>query len=87
MNSIVIAHEVMHTLGATDKYDPETNLPQFPDGYARPDAPRRHPQAAAELMAGRRPLSETEAEMPDSLRDVVVGDRTAAEIRWLTPPR
>jgi hypothetical protein len=38
-------------------------------------------------MAGRRPLSETEAEMPDSLRDVVVGDRTAAEIRWLTPPR
>ena len=87
MNSIVIAHEVMHTLGATDKYDPGTNLPRFPDGYARPDAPRRHPQAAAELMAGRRPLSETEAEMPDSLRDVVVGDRTAAEIRWLTPPR
>ncbi len=23
-NNVVIAHEVLHTLGATDKYDPET---------------------------------------------------------------
>jgi hypothetical protein len=35
-------------------------------------------------MAGRTPLSPTEAEMPTSLRDAVVGPMTAAEIQWTT---
>jgi hypothetical protein len=82
-NNIVIAHEVLHTLGATDKYDPATNLPAFPDGYADPDAAPLHPQIGAEIMAGRTALSPTEAEMPASLADVVVGARTAQEINWL----
>jgi hypothetical protein len=81
-NNIVIAHEVMHTLGATDKYDPSSNAPLFPIGYAEPDRVPLLPQPYAEIMAGRRALSRDDFEMPDSLRDVVVGPMTAAEIRW-----
>ena len=29
-NEVVLAHELLHTLGATDKYDPATNMPLFP---------------------------------------------------------
>jgi hypothetical protein len=85
-NNIVIAHEVLHTLGATDKYDPETALPVFPDGYGEPDADPRHPQDFAEIMAGRIALSEDDAEMPASLQQAVVGPATAAEINWVRKP-
>src|SRR5690606_10121808 len=49
-NEVVIAHELLHTLGATDKYDPRTNLPRFPEGYADPNAVPLLPQKRAELM-------------------------------------
>lgn len=81
-NNVVIAHEVLHTLGATDKYDPATNLPLFPQGYGEPDAEPRFPQAVAEIMAGRVAISEGEAEIPEGLGDVIVGPETAVEIRW-----
>jgi hypothetical protein len=81
-NNIVITHEVMHTLGATDKYDPSTNAPSFPIGYAEPNREPLLPQTYAEIMAGRRAISSNDFEMPDSLREVVVGPMTAAEIRW-----
>jgi hypothetical protein len=84
-NAVVIAHEVMHTLGATDKYDPATDAPLFPDGFAEPDRSPRYPQQFTEIMAGRRPVSETEQEMPSTLADVLVGDATAAEIGWPAP--
>ena len=82
-NNVVIAHEVLHTLGATDKYDPATNQPLFPQGYGEPDAEPRFPQALAEIMAGRIAISDDEADMPDGLGDVLVGPETATEIRWL----
>jgi hypothetical protein len=82
-NNVVIAHEVLHALGATDKYDAETNQPLFPQGYGEPDAEPRYPQAWAEIMAGRIAISDDEAEMPDGLADVLVGPETATEIRWL----
>ncbi len=82
-NNIVIVHEVMHTLGATDKYDPATNLPVFPEGYGDPQAQPRYPQEAAEIMAGRTALSATEAVMPARLAEIVVGQGTAAEINWI----
>lgn len=85
-NEIVIAHEVLHTLGATDKYDPETNAPLYPHGYAEPERVPLHPQPRAEIMAGRRARSEGEYEMPESLNQVVVGAVTAAEIRWTRAP-
>jgi len=85
-NHVVIAHELLHTLGATDKYVLGTGEPIFPIGFADPTARPRYPQAQAEIMAGRRPLSPTQLEMPASLRETVVGPATALEIRWTTVP-
>lgn len=81
-NNIVIAHELMHTLGATDKYDPGSGAPLFPAGFGDPERQPRYPQTSAEIMAGRRALSPTSFEMPANLQDVVVGTATADEIRW-----
>lgn len=81
-NAIVIAHELLHTVGAGDKYDLATNVPLYPQGYADPDQRPRFPQRLAEIMAGRRPLSASEQEMPDTLEDCVIGAATAAEIGW-----
>ena len=81
-NAIVIAHELLHTFGAGDKYDPVANQPLYPDGYAEPGLVPRHPQHFAEIMAGRTPLSVSASEMPASLSDVVIGERTASEIGW-----
>jgi hypothetical protein len=81
-NNIVIAHELLHTLGATDKYDLVSGAPLFPSGFADPDRRPLYPQENAEIMAGRRPLSAQDAQMPSSLGAVVVGPATAAEIRW-----
>ncbi len=80
-NDTVIAHELLHTLGATDKYGTD-NLPRRPDGYAEPDRQPLYPQDFAELMGGRIPISASEAEIPESLRQVVIGPLTAAEIGW-----
>lgn len=82
-NNVVIAHELLHTLGATDKYDPATNLPAYPDGYAEPGRDPLWPQDLAEIMAGRIPLSAEQAEIPAALEQTLVGAATAREIRWL----
>jgi hypothetical protein len=50
-NDTVIAHELLHTLGATDKYDLASNQPMHPDGFAEPDREPLYPQSLAELMA------------------------------------
>ena len=81
-NNVVIAHELLHTLGATDKYEPGSNQPRFPEGYAEPGRQPRLPQEYAEIMAGRTPLSEAKSVIPDSLEHTRVGPATAAEIRW-----
>lgn len=83
-NQVVITHELMHTLGATDKYA-GNNLPTYPAGYAEPYRQPLYPQRAAEIMGGRIPLSPQEARMPVSLDEVVVGVVTAAEINWPLP--
>jgi hypothetical protein len=82
-NQVVIAHELLHTLGATDKYDPVGNVPMFPNGYADPTARPLLPQRRAELMAGRIAISADEAAIPDGLREVAIGAMTAREIGWL----
>jgi hypothetical protein len=81
-NNVVIAHELLHTLGATDKYDLATNLPINPEGYAEPDRLPLHPQHEAEIMAGRIPLSAEQAVMPRSLAECVIGPATAYEINF-----
>ena len=82
-NDVVIAHEILHTLGASDKYDPDTLAPLYPIGYAEPDRSPRHPQSFAEIMAGRRAVDASTFEMPESLDEVVVGEASALEIRWI----
>ena len=82
-NQVVMAHELLHTLGASDKYVLGTNLPMFPQGYANPSARPLHPQRKAELMAGRIPIDADTAEIPGNLDEVLVGPETALEIGWL----
>ena len=82
-NHVVIAHEIMHTLGASDKYDPATRLPRFPDGFADPEQSPLYPQQLAEIMGSRIPQSENQAAMPPSLDFTVIGDTTAREIKWV----
>ncbi|HEU4602815.1 MAG TPA: hypothetical protein VFS24_12630 [Steroidobacteraceae bacterium] len=81
-NDTVMAHEFLHTLGATDKYDLATNEPLLPIGYAEPERQPLYPQEFAEVMGGRIPVSPSRSEMPESLRQVIVGPATATEIGW-----
>lgn len=80
MNNVVIAHEFLHTLGATDKYEGGTGQPLYPHGYAEPDRKPLYPQKTAEIMGGRIPESEFRAVIPRSLKYAVIGPMTAEEI-------
>ena len=81
-NDVVIAHELLHTVGATDKYNLADDAPRFPDGYGDPAQRPLYPQLTAELMAGRRMLAPDHWDQVDSLDEVVIGPATALEIRW-----
>jgi len=82
-NLVILSHELLHTLNATDKYDLTTSMPIYPDGFAEPDKSPLYPQHLAELMGGRTPMSENEAEIPKSLKQTIIGTKTAREIGWL----
>jgi hypothetical protein len=77
----VVAHELMHTLGATDKYD-ELGRPRVPEGLAEPDRSPLYPQPFAEVMARNRLLSPGTDAIPESLDELAVGRLTAKEIGW-----
>ncbi|MDH2431698.1 hypothetical protein QCD60_03905 [Pokkaliibacter sp. MBI-7] len=85
VNNVILAHELLHNFGATDKYDPQTLYPAYPGGFAHPEQQPLLPQRQAELMAGRIPLTPQQAEIPDDLSQVVIGKTTAEEIGWLAP--
>lgn len=82
-NAVIMAHELLHTLGATDKYDFADNLPLYPEGYAEPDKQPLYPQDFAELMAGRLPVFRDKADIPAGLSETLIGSKTAMEIGWL----
>jgi len=82
-NRVIITHEILHTLGATDKYDLQTLQPLYPKGYADPDQEPLLPQNFAEIMGRAIPLSESESNTPDSLDFTVIGPQTAREINWM----
>lgn len=82
-NAMVITHEILHTLGATDKYDLSTGLPLYPDGYAEADRVPLYPQEIAEIMAGKIPINEEKVTIPRGLHQVILGPKTAREILWL----
>ena len=81
-NGVVIAHELLHTVGASDKYLPGTDAPRFPDGYGDPEQVPLYPQRFAEIMAGRKMLSAQRWQQAESLDEVLIGHATALEIRW-----
>ncbi|HEY0635739.1 MAG TPA: hypothetical protein VGE00_10180 [Gammaproteobacteria bacterium] len=82
-NNVVISHELLHLVGASDKYEPATNQPRYPEGYAEPELTPLLPQRFAELMGGRIPVTETKAAIPPTLDSVLIGELTAKEIRWI----
>jgi len=82
-NKLIIAHEMLHTVGASDKYDPATDLPLYPQGYAEPDRQPLLPQELAEIMAGRIPIAPGEAVQASSLAQALIGRQTAREIYWI----
>lgn len=85
-NQVVLAHELLHTVGANDLYNPVTGLPIFPEGYANALQQQRYPQRQAELMAGRLPIAPGQAREASGLTEVVIGPLTAMEIRWKQSP-
>ena len=82
-NNVVLTHEMLHTLGASDKYDPDTNQARYPDGFAEHESSSPYPQERAEIMAGRIPISPSQSKMPTQLSQTVVGRLTASEIGWI----
>ncbi|MCW8929764.1 MAG: hypothetical protein OQL19_05965 [Gammaproteobacteria bacterium] len=82
-NQFIIAHELLHTLGASDKYHFTNNEPIYPHGYAEPELEPLYPQSYAEIMGGRIPISQNESRIPKSLSEVIIGEQTAREIRLL----
>lgn len=82
-NRIVITHELMHILGASDKYDPYNGQPSAPEGLASPLQSPLFPQSQAEIMAGRIAISANNWRRPATLRHCVIGEVTAVEIGWL----
>jgi len=79
-NNVIIAHEFLHTLGATDKYELGSGQPIPPDGLAEPDRIPLYPQRYAEIMGGRIALAENDAVIPKSLEFALIGPLTASEI-------
>ena len=84
-NNVIVAHEILHTLGAQDLYDPTNDLPVFPDGFGDPLQQPLYPQRFAEIMGGRRLVAPNQAETPESLSECLIGPRTAALIHWTAP--
>jgi len=82
-NNVIIAHEFLHTLGATDKYSPIDGHPLAPDGLAEPDRKPLYPQRYAEIMGGRIALAEDDSVIPKNLDYAVIGPQTASEIRLI----
>ena len=78
-----VAHELLHCLGATDKYDASGHT-VVPDGLAEPQLAPRFPQRYAEWMAGEIPSGPGQGRLPASLAELRVGPVTAREVGWAT---
>jgi hypothetical protein len=81
-NQVVLVHEVLHTLGATDKYDFATGQPLAPAGLGEPERQPLYPQVLGEIMAGRIATSAHRAVIANGLDQMLVGPATALEIGW-----
>ncbi len=82
LNNVIIAHELLHTVGARDKYD-SNQQPIFPEGYAHPTQSPLYPQTQAEIMAAKIAISENQSNLVQNLGECLIGRKTAREINWL----
>ncbi len=76
-----VAHELLHCLGATDKYDAAGHA-VVPGGLAEPQLSPQFPQRYAEWMVGEVPIAPGQGRLPSSLAELRVGPATAREIGW-----
>ena len=79
-----VAHEALHAVGATDKYDPAGHA-VAPAGLYQPDRTPTYPQGRAELMVGEVPLAPGRGRLPERAEELGVGPETAREIGWRAP--
>jgi len=79
-----IAHEIGHTLGAGDTYDPDTSRAIHPEGFVEPFSKPLFPQSFAELMAVDVPISRTREMEVSTLDQIRVGHRSAADMGWIS---
>jgi hypothetical protein len=77
----VVAHELFHLLGASDRYGPD-GYAELPDGLGEPELEPRYPQRSVEVMARGRVIEPGREEPPGQLGELRVGARTAEEIGW-----
>ena len=82
-NNVIIAHEFLHTLGATDKYSPVSGHPLAPHGLAEPEREPLYPQRYAEIMGGRIAQAADDSVIPKDLSYAVIGPMTASEIKLI----
>jgi len=80
-----VAHEALHALGATDKYDREGHA-LVPAGLYAPGLDPPFPQPRAEIMVGELPLGPGLGRLPASAEELGVGPETAREIGWAGAP-
>lgn len=76
----LLAHEICHTFGASDKYDGLVSA--FPQGFAEPERVPLYPQEKAEIMALGIPVAPGREARVEGLTDCVVGTKTAEEMGW-----
>lgn len=77
----VVVHELMHLLGASDKYDPSGRA-LVPEGLADPLRQPLFPQTRAEIMARNIVVAPGTERPPDTLDELCIGALTAEEIGW-----
>ncbi len=75
---VAVGHELLHLLGATDKYDAAGHAAA--GGLVEPALGL--PQRLAEIMVGEIPLAPGSGRVAARLEEVGVGPVTAAEIGW-----
>ncbi|HVP67058.1 MAG TPA: hypothetical protein VMT17_07325 [Anaeromyxobacteraceae bacterium] len=78
---VALGHELLHTAGATDKYDAAGHA-RAPEGLAEPERQPPYPQRFAEWMVGEVATGPGGGRLPSSLDEVRVGPATAREIGW-----
>ncbi len=77
----VIAHELCHTLGASDKYDGNQSV--HPEGFYEPNRQPLYPQEFAEIMALGIPRQPGKDELITDLDQCRVNEITASEMNWM----